>query len=701
MNVSRVYPGSSSRSVSTSVAVAAAVRLACFLLFGLFAITVASADDAASTCGLVCRTFEPDSRERMLADLLPAVRKWLDAGAPSLVELSSEHDADWEFLGNYLGLDGFNDRSQACVAEAMGFAVANFVMLNTSCAIQEKQLSPWLEFILIQWEDSLRCSWPVFELVALWAAKGRDSVSNNQALRSFSDEHKEFWNSDVVKAAGVPIDVALRNATSLLPSAARLAAFVFLERLTLKVGSNSTVFDYLDVLVTSLLLSIANEQPLLNTGYALRQFQSSLVRTFHQMSVIWDDGRKAAMMLITILGSLRWPIFGLIAEVAAAERLRVAIIGDIKIEYPIREGDENKSLRFDIIPPAFVPVADGNAQVLADVLRIATTFFEIAGIDFFAIAGTLLGALRHLDRIPWDDDVDLCVDASVEARVLRMVLAEEALRAGIANPPIMNELTTRERRGLAYLTEEGCLMQIKATRSLVVRFTRMGFHSGPSVDTWFCHDRPDLPNDEMTLMSDVFGPRIPKSAIFPLRKMHFGDIALWAPSDPMEVTRLYFQHASESTDVMHVCAGKKEHAANGQSIKHIRKVPCESLKGVLPFASPWYDIDDDVKASKLLDMVQKLVKNRMPGFDLKVSSLNLSMAFASEVSLPRFTAKFIAEMEGCRANDRQCEALLWGVDESRHLLTSSADGPMQIRSLICRTPRGENTFVWEDAWSWM
>ena len=45
-------------------------------------------------------------------------------------------------------------------------------------------------------------------------------------------------------------------------------------------------------------------------------------------------------------------------------------------------------------------------------LTILKDFMEICdrhGLDYFGIAGTGIGALRHQGFIPWDDDVDLCV----------------------------------------------------------------------------------------------------------------------------------------------------------------------------------------------------------------------------------------------------------------------------------------------------
>ncbi len=42
-------------------------------------------------------------------------------------------------------------------------------------------------------------------------------------------------------------------------------------------------------------------------------------------------------------------------------------------------------------------------QITKDVVDI----FEHVGLHYFAIAGTLLGAIRHKGIIPWDDDVDI------------------------------------------------------------------------------------------------------------------------------------------------------------------------------------------------------------------------------------------------------------------------------------------------------
>lgn len=43
-----------------------------------------------------------------------------------------------------------------------------------------------------------------------------------------------------------------------------------------------------------------------------------------------------------------------------------------------------------------------------------------------------------------------------------------------------------------------------------------------------------------------FGPRIPRHLVEPRKKLPFGPLALWAPNDPEEVTRLYFEQSGQS-----------------------------------------------------------------------------------------------------------------------------------------------------------
>ena len=45
-------------------------------------------------------------------------------------------------------------------------------------------------------------------------------------------------------------------------------------------------------------------------------------------------------------------------------------------------------------------------------LEILKDFMDICdrhGLDYFGIAGTGIGALRHHGFIPWDDDIDICM----------------------------------------------------------------------------------------------------------------------------------------------------------------------------------------------------------------------------------------------------------------------------------------------------
>jgi len=65
-----------------------------------------------------------------------------------------------------------------------------------------------------------------------------------------------------------------------------------------------------------------------------------------------------------------------------------------------------------------------------DLTKFIHNLFIKNNIEYFAIGGTLLGAIRHKTFIPWDDDVDLAVIGSYQNRKKISLLWFELLKNG-------------------------------------------------------------------------------------------------------------------------------------------------------------------------------------------------------------------------------------------------------------------------------
>ena len=82
-------------------------------------------------------------------------------------------------------------------------------------------------------------------------------------------------------------------------------------------------------------------------------------------------------------------------------------------------------------------------QTLLQMLSWFHSFCEENGLRYFAVGGTLLGAVRHKGLIPWDDDIDLGMPRNDYERL-------EQLIGNRKNGRYYFETTNSERKGYFY-----------------------------------------------------------------------------------------------------------------------------------------------------------------------------------------------------------------------------------------------------------
>lgn len=59
-----------------------------------------------------------------------------------------------------------------------------------------------------------------------------------------------------------------------------------------------------------------------------------------------------------------------------------------------------------------------------EVLQVVADICDRNGIQYFADAGTLLGAVRHKGFIPWDDDIDICLRREDYNHLIKILLEQ-------------------------------------------------------------------------------------------------------------------------------------------------------------------------------------------------------------------------------------------------------------------------------------
>jgi hypothetical protein len=161
------------------------------------------------------------------------------------------------------------------------------------------------------------------------------------------------------------------------------------------------------------------------------------------------------------------------------------------------------------VPPSWVDSGKsaydlGIYQLMKDVHDV----LEEAGVAYYAIGGTLLGAVRHGGFIPWDDDLDLAIADDDHARFEQAIPALRALGYTV------------------YFFEGWDGWKIERHFDLPEVFGR-----SPAM---FCDVFRSRTGDDGQLRytSAYWNYPVPREVVFPRTLVRFGTSAIWCPASP-------------------------------------------------------------------------------------------------------------------------------------------------------------------------
>lgn len=105
----------------------------------------------------------------------------------------------------------------------------------------------------------------------------------------------------------------------------------------------------------------------------------------------------------------------IIIVLVAVTLICIAILALWKVYNKINENYEAGDLSINILD---IKTKDQILIVIRNMLKDVDRLFNDSGIVYWMDGGTLLGAVRHQDIIPWDDDADLALLAQDEQKLL-------------------------------------------------------------------------------------------------------------------------------------------------------------------------------------------------------------------------------------------------------------------------------------------
>src|SRR6218665_2112097 len=86
---------------------------------------------------------------------------------------------------------------------------------------------------------------------------------------------------------------------------------------------------------------------------------------------------------------------------------------------------KNYFLDFSVEAYFVCPLTQHDKELLDRTFRVFITAVEGANLTYFIYGGTLIGSLRHHNRIPWDDDVDVIMRADDRPRIRKLLARME------------------------------------------------------------------------------------------------------------------------------------------------------------------------------------------------------------------------------------------------------------------------------------